>query len=359
LNKLRILFRVDANSALGLGHLMRCLVLAEAFRSRGHSCAFLSLDSDINLLDILKSRGYKPQDLLNQSSFGNNICLEKNKEFQESNYNCIKFGLEYMPNILVVDHYWIDYEWESYFKNYDIKILVIDDLAKLKHNCDYLVHQTNVMSKKSYSNLTPPSTQILTGFQFMLLSTELQMAKSHVKDVPLRARNILVAFGFSDPNSLTVTIGTILSSITFDMELKVTILAGKSSILRKVEQSLSSKTQNEVNILPMTSSLDIIEVIKQTDYAFTAGGLLSIELAYLGVPCTVIPSSEIQYDVAQALGQKVNNNVIRASFTDYEIVQHLRTTLEKQKHNGQRTFHPDIDGLGAKRLAERVLLDYE
>ena len=62
MSKLRVLFRVDANSALGLGHIMRCLVLADVLRSRGHTCAFLSLNSDIDLLGILKNKGFRAED---------------------------------------------------------------------------------------------------------------------------------------------------------------------------------------------------------------------------------------------------------------------------------------------------------
>ena len=109
----------------------------------------------------------------------------------------------------------------------------------------------------------------------------------------------------------------------------------------------------------MNSSVDIIQLLKQTDYAVTAGGLLSIELAYLGIPCTVIPSSKIQYDVAQSLALQVNNNVIRESFVEDDLVQHLHASLVQQKNNFKRIFHPDIDGLGAKRIVEAVLFEHE
>lgn len=343
---------------LGLGHLMRCLVLAETFRSRGHSCAFLALNSDVDLLSILKSKGFSQQDLI-CPSFGNRICKEKNQEFEDLNNSCVKYGVDYMPHILIVDHYWIDHEWESYFKNHGIKILVLDDLATSKHNCDFLVHQTDLVSKKTYSSLTPPETRILAGFEYMILRTELHVERANIQNLPLNAKNILVAFGLTDPNNLTFSIGKLLSSIEFDSEKRITILAGKSSILRMVEQNLSSQTKNEVILLSMNSSLDIVQLLKQTDYAVTAGGLLSIELAYLGIPCTVIPSSKIQYDVAQSLALKVKNNVILESFVEDDLVQHLRGALIQQKNNNKRMFHPNIDGLGSKRIAEAVLIEHE
>ena len=354
MSKLRVLFRVDASSALGLGHIMRCLVLADILRSRGHICGFLSLNSDIDLLGILKSKGFKAKDLFGQSSYGSKVFSEKNKEFEDSNYRCITDGLEYKPDILIVDHYWIDHEWEFHFKDCGVKIMVLDDLAQSKHDCDYLVHQTNVVSKASYLRLTPPGTQIMVGFQYMILRAELHRERILLTESPLKGRNILVAFGLSDPNNLTGVIGKILSEFEFDTGLNITILAGDSSILRTVEENLSPQSRNQVSLSLMTANLDVIQLMRNTDYGVVAGGLMSIELAYLGIPCTVIPSSKIQDDVAQALAQRVNNNVLRESWTEEEFIHHLHATLFQQRTGYRRILHPEVDSLGADRIIERV-----
>lgn len=354
MSKLRILFRVDASSALGLGHIMRCLVLADILRSRGHICGFLSLNSDIDLLGILKSKGFKAKDLIGQSSYGSKVFSEKNKEFEDLNYRCIKDGLEYNPDILIVDHYWIDHEWESHFKDRGVKIMVLDDLAQSKHDCDFLVHQTNVVSMTSYLRLTPPGTQIMVGFQYMILRAELHKERIFLTDLPLKGRNILVAFGLSDPNNLTGDIGKILSEFEFDTRLNITILAGNSSILKTVEDKLSPQSRNQVNLSLMTANLDIVQLMRNTDYGVVAGGLMSIELTYLGIPCTVIPSSKIQDDVAQALAQRVNNNVLRESWTEEEFINHLHATLVQQRTGYRRILHPEVDSLGADRIIERM-----
>ncbi len=355
MSKLRVLFRVDASSALGLGHVMRCLVLADILRSRGHICGFLSLNSDIDLLSILKNKGFKSQDLIGQTSYGSKIFLEKNKEFEDSNYRCITDGLKFKPDILIVDHYWIDHEWESHFKDCGVKILVLDDLAQSRHNCDFLVHQTNVVCKEAYLRLTPPGTQIMVGFQYMILKAELHRERILLKELPLKGRNILVAFGLADPNNLTGIVGRILSEFEFDTGLDITILVGDSSNLRIVEQNLPSQSRNQVSLSLMTANLDVIQLMKDTDYGVVAGGLMSIELAYLGIPCTVIPSSEIQDDVAQALSQRVNNRVLRKDWTEDELIHHLHATLLQQRIGYQRILHPDIDSLGADRIIERIL----
>ncbi len=83
-----------------------------------------------------------------------------------------------------------------------------------------------------------------------------------------------------------------------------------------------------------------------------------MELAYLGIPCTVIPSSKIQDKVAQELAKHVNNRVLVNSWTADSILDHVKTALYQQKNNHRRMFHPEIDGLGAKRIIKEVLNEY-
>lgn len=44
-------------------------------------------------------------------------------------------------DLLIIDHYAIDERWERYFKGISKKIMVIDDLADRKHDCDLLLDQ--------------------------------------------------------------------------------------------------------------------------------------------------------------------------------------------------------------------------
>ena len=44
--------------------------------------------------------------------------------------------------MLIVDHYGIDEDWQQELKAYYDKLMVIDDLADRKHQCDILLDQT-------------------------------------------------------------------------------------------------------------------------------------------------------------------------------------------------------------------------
>ena len=42
---------------------------------------------------------------------------------------------------LIVDHYFLDYKWELELKKHVEAVLVIDDLANRKHDCNILLDQ--------------------------------------------------------------------------------------------------------------------------------------------------------------------------------------------------------------------------
>ena len=59
----KVLFRADASTALGAGHVMRCLALADALKARGAGCTFICAPVKGNLLELIESRGHAAQAL--------------------------------------------------------------------------------------------------------------------------------------------------------------------------------------------------------------------------------------------------------------------------------------------------------
>ena len=57
---MNIFFRADANSSIGMGHVMRCLSIADAFHSLGNDSIIITfILADDTVEKLIQDRGYK------------------------------------------------------------------------------------------------------------------------------------------------------------------------------------------------------------------------------------------------------------------------------------------------------------
>jgi len=56
---MNFIFRVDASSEIGSGHVMRCLTLAKSLKKQGANCQFICRDYKNGLIEIIKKNHYK------------------------------------------------------------------------------------------------------------------------------------------------------------------------------------------------------------------------------------------------------------------------------------------------------------
>ncbi len=55
---MKVVFRVDASRWIGSGHVMRCLVLADALRLDGWDICFACIPQDGDLISFIKQKGF-------------------------------------------------------------------------------------------------------------------------------------------------------------------------------------------------------------------------------------------------------------------------------------------------------------
>ena len=146
---MRVVFRVDASTKMGSGHVMRCLTLAEELEKNGSDVSFISRAHEGNLNHLISKKGFQIHELqnsistkLNKKSIkGDNydrwLGATEDKDAQET----IKaIGID-KPDWLIVDHYALSEKWEKTVRPTVKNIMVIDDLANRSHDCDMLLDQ--------------------------------------------------------------------------------------------------------------------------------------------------------------------------------------------------------------------------
>ena len=174
---MNVVIRTDASLAIGAGHVMRCLSLADGLRSTGASVHFVCRLHDGHLCKLIQRRGYgvhslaKPSPSIKMDASSNYLSwLGANcrKDAAETIAVIDSFGSR--PDWLIVDHYALSSDWEKCVRASVRRVMVIDDLADRKHDCDLLLDQNLYDDPDTrYAGIVPEHCQLLIGPRFALL----------------------------------------------------------------------------------------------------------------------------------------------------------------------------------------------
>lgn len=321
----RAVIRVDSSFEIGTGHVMRCLTLAEELREHKFNVTFVKRNLEGNISSLIKEKGYELK-LLKKPKM-NNAKGKIRENLQHSNwlgvtqeedafetYAFIKNKYKTI-DLLIVDHYGIDYRWESSFKSITKNIFVIDDLADRKHTCDYLLDQ-NLYSnmEKRYLHLVGEKCKLLLGPRYALLRKEFKESRRLCR-VREKVERIMIFFGGSDPTNET------------EKTLRAIQMLGRKDIILDVVVGLSNKRIQEIEKLVKQLKgnfhlqiNNMASLMQKADLTIGAGGSTTWERCYLGLPAITI-------EVA------INQSELLEKLATMDVIKHLGSSEKVTKHN--------------------------
>lgn len=297
---MKILFRTDASVEIGSGHLMRCLTLADHLRSEGAEVAFICRDLPGGMFDLLITSGYR---------FAKLPLDEAGKVSQQFDAEeTIKAAGQLYPEIfnwLVVDHYQLDATWERLLRPYADKIMVIDDLANRPHDCDLLLDQNYYREmERRYQGLVSAECVSLLGPEFVLLRPEFAVARKNIRERDGIVRRILVFYGGSDPENLTLKAIEAIQRLQRP-DIAVDVVVGISNPHRA---EIRERCEHMPNTTYYCQVANMAEFMGRADLALGAGGATMWERCFLGLPSITVVFSANQekttIDVASEEGIK-------------------------------------------------------
>ena len=118
----RAVFRAEATPSLGIGHVMRCRVLADGLAAMGWQTTFAVTKSTVDTVPSLAPHVV--------------VQLASDTDPQELR------DWVGARDLLVIDHYGLAEEYETACRDWVGRILVVDDLANRRHDCDLLLDQS-------------------------------------------------------------------------------------------------------------------------------------------------------------------------------------------------------------------------
>lgn len=307
----RIAFRVDASRAIGSGHVMRCLTLAEAMAAKGAEVRFICRAHPGHMGNVIQSRGYR-LDLIPEVApayDAGDVGAAGDPPhapwlgvgYQTDAEQCRLLLGSGRADLLVVDHYGLDARWEALLRHWVDQIMVIDDLADRAHDCDVLLDQNLGRRSEDYDGLVPPGCRRLIGPVHALLRSEfasLRAASLSRRDDGL-LRRVLVSMGGVDLPNATWQVLTALSASPLAPSLDVLVVMGAGA-------AWLSHVQAQVRELPLKVEVrvaidDMAEQMCAADLSIGAAGGTAWERCCLGLPSLLVMLADNQQLGASAL----------------------------------------------------------
>ncbi|AKE52351.1 UDP-2,4-diacetamido-2,4,6-trideoxy-beta-L-altropyranose hydrolase [Kangiella geojedonensis] len=364
---MKVVFRVDASTQMGSGHVMRCLTLANALRERGGACQFICREHNGNLIEFVETQGHIVHSLReldkNSERTGNK---KGDQELAHSSWlgatqeedaaECQRILKSINPHWLIVDHYALDATWQKLLRPYYNKLMVIDDLADRHHLCDILLDQTYGREVSDYTGLVPEKCELLCGAQYALLRSEFtewrnfSLARRKAKAGTIK--NILINLGGVDNDNITskILLNIADSDLPADTEFTVVMGATAPHIEAVIAQAHKMPWQTEVKV----GVNNMAELMANSDLAIGAAGATSWERCCLGLPTIMIVIAENQRKIANEL-----EYAGAAVAVDKNRIEHTSILVEKSlkpKQVIQLSFQAKsiCDGSGTSRVIKQL-----
>ncbi|MCH1782996.1 UDP-2,4-diacetamido-2,4,6-trideoxy-beta-L-altropyranose hydrolase [Psychrobacter glaciei] len=354
-------FRVDAASHIGTGHLQRCLTLARKFDELGWRCIFFSRDYGDGILFTMNKGGFEchviGKSVVEMSESNHFQWLGVSQE--QDAIDTIKAINYQQLDIMIVDHYSIDYRWQqSIQENSDILIMVIDDLANRVHCCTLLIDQNFWPNSSSrYEELVPSYCKNLLGPNFTMLRKDFLSLRSFTRKKP-QVETILVNFGGIGNMEVWKKF---LPALVKCRKYYFHIITGKLS--PEDFQCCKSMTVNSPHIVLEVETSQMSHLMEISDFALGACGSTVWERFCLGLNSALIDVAENQKDLVNYLYTQNLIDYLGSlnSLTVDSIFDYLSNlSIDSLKYQDRRKkIMQLVDGMGASRVANEIISIYE
>lgn len=258
-----VVFRVDANSMIGKGHMMRCISIATSIRMMGGKVLFVTRDdSDTDILDskFMEYRTVTSAKLCSEES------TEELKEILE----------EVKADVCVVDSYDVSDDFFKSIKKVS-KVILIEDISYGVFDVDALVNYNIYTSKMDYENKYPGTTKLILGMDYAPVRPEFaSVTKKNYSEV----NTILVTTGESDLYEVAPGIVDSLLDIVDD-NVRLRVLTSKNSPTRDILYKMSNSSSQ---IIIEQDVMNMPKLLSVTDIAVTASGPICYDFLTMGVP---------------------------------------------------------------------------
>jgi len=340
----RLLFRTDASQAIGTGHAMRCLALAEAIRELGDEATLVTKEMPEGIL-----KRFQEEDVRIQMTHATAGSAEDVKE-------TIAIASAIGASWVIADGYAFGEEYQKGVVDAGLRLLIIDDYGSSKHYHATIVLNQNIGAAPAlYEGKISHSALLLLGPSYALLRREFREWKGEPSGTSEMASRILVTFGGGDPPNATAWV---LNALKEMPSLSITALVGASN---PHGEELESLTRDHMHISLKRDVHNMPTALATSDIVVSAGGSTTYESAFMGVPAITVIIAENQKGLAEGIAKQGATECL-GWLQDCKpgvLRKHVQALIEDQKKRDGMVIagRSLVDGCGAPRLLRAITGD--
>lgn len=273
-----VYIRCDGNQEIGIGHVMRCLAIAEQIKKLGSTPVFLIADDTV-------------ENLITEKNYAT-ICLN-------TVWNNLELEMNLLENLLsgnnresiLVDSYYVTTEYLKKLSSF-ADVTYMDDLCLERYDIKNLVNYNYYALELEYDKLYGQSeVSLFLGPKFAPLRAEFANKQSRTY---AGLNKILITTGGTDNYNV---LDYLLNYFAINNNYKdIYAIVGKFNVNR---DQIIDKYGDCKGIHLLTDVKDMQEYMSKCDLCITAGGMTIYELCACGTPSFMYVLADNQFDAAK------------------------------------------------------------
>lgn len=308
-NKRKIFFRADAGAQIGYGHFIRSLALVDMLRGDFDCTFFTQSPSDYQRKEVAK------------------LCNLVALPSDESKFD--KF-LQYLSGneIVVLDNYFYDYNYQQKIKQKGCKLVCIDDVHQYAF-CSDIIICPDPCPPSDF--ITDKHTKLFCGIEWSLLRRPI--IENANKNNPINS-DIVVAFGGADPYCITQKF---VSQLLKETSCRICVIIG--------DKTQFSYNDERVIIYKNLSANEIASLFASVSVAILSASTICTEALCIG--CPIIAGYYVDNQIEYYNYLSSNNLIIPiGNLLEYNDFSNMHIAIESAKSKSNKM---EIDFLDKRK----------
>lgn len=268
------LIRADGNKNIGMGHIMRCLSIADAAKKHGWQCIFIVADEDC--VTTIDERNYLT------------VVLHSEYRYLDDEIGLVEKQIQRLKcNWFLVDSYFASFSYlsaiRSCLQKQGGKLICMDGNATFPYPCDVFINY-NIYGTTKKDELIARYKCNRLELPAFLLGPKYVPLRSTFRDLPDRkvniiSKHVLISTGGTDSEHIALNIVKKIKGLqtTLKFHIILGIFNPDQIIIRQV-------TSNCKNIILYQNVTNMSEIMQHMDVAISAAGSTLYELCATQTP---------------------------------------------------------------------------